>query len=677
MIGIATQAELYQAMERFDSELRSSDEWQHWDSSPSHRYAIEHLGKTYPVKRIISLATGTPVSEFSGGREANSFVERLGLKVVQLRHDFSGLRDQLASILQEYNDPDRGDFGKASPLWQRFRETARLLEMSPAVAPRENLLVKPSVGQGVWANVPWIALLDTRETTSTQHGVYAVYLFREDMSGVYLTLIQGVTQLFNKLSAREARRQLVAQAEEHRKGAAGLAELGFSLDSGIDLRTKGKLGRRYEISTIAHKFYSRHSLPDDDELLSDLERALQVYDAYLEERSIRVRSGVPVDRASGDDRGTAADAVVDWIKGHGFHFEPWQIGTYLAAGRTKPFLLLAGVSGTGKTKLPELVARGTGGSSTVIPVTPEWTDSAELLGYTDLGGTFRPGQLLTVVRQALSDPEHQHVAIIDEMNLARVEYYFAEVLSRMEDDRSITDKPRPILPSAAGDWRGLYLPSNLLLVGTVNMDESTHGFSRKVLDRAFTLEFSRVELTEWHRPSIELPEPAAWPAQTWQPRARTLAALTDPTENERQRINESITELEAANGILQRAQLHVGYRVRDELALFTLHAQDLIEVFVDSSETRVDPLDVGLSMKLLPRIAGGNDLIRDVLIRLLGWAAHGEERLTETQANELVAAWRDSGAEDVVGDARLPRTTARLCLMFLRLEGEGFTSYWL
>jgi 5-methylcytosine-specific restriction enzyme B len=221
------------------------------------------------------------------------------------------------------------------------------------------------VGQGVWANVPWIALLDERETTSTQHGVYVVYLFREDMSGVYLTYIQGVTNLFNDFSAAKARQKLVAQAAEMREHADELSEYGFSLDNDVDLRTKGQLGRRYKLSTIAHKFYPESSLPDDQELLYDLERLLQVYDAYLETRPQEDTNVTSTLDPPGFDRSAAADAVVDWIAGHGFHFEPWQVGTFLAAARTKPFVLLAGVSGTGKTKLPELVARGTGGSSTV------------------------------------------------------------------------------------------------------------------------------------------------------------------------------------------------------------------------------------------------------------------------------------------------------------------------
>jgi len=676
VIASTTPDELRTAMRRFDEELRPSDEWSNWESNPAHRFAIEEQGNVYPVKKVISLATGTPVSEFSGGREANSFAERHGLRVIRLPHHFAGLRDQLNAILTEYNDPGRGEFGKANDLWIRFDETAQLLSASPSVAPRETLQVKPSVGRGVWAKVPWIALLDERETTSTQHGVYVVYLFCEDMSGVYLTFNQGVTQLFDELAAAEARRELVRRAEQLRGGAEELTKAGFSLDNEVDLRTKGQLGRRYELSTIAHKFYPRDAIPSDDELLRDLEQALVTYDSYLESRQM---PGAPAPETGTHsfDRSRAADAVTDWIAGHGFHFEPWQIGTFLAAGRTKPFILLAGVSGTGKTKLPELVARATGGISTVIPVTPEWTDSAELLGYTDLQGTFRPGQLLNVLRDAIDNPDRQFVAVVDEMNLARVEYYFAEVLSRMEDDSTITGAPRPLLPSAPEAWRHVHLPGNLLLVGTVNMDESTHGFSRKVLDRSFTLEFSRVELAEWRRPSVELIEPAAWPSEAWRPRARTLGSLVGPTADEVLSINRTITELEAANRILQRAQLQVGYRVRDELALFVLHAHELADVFVDGSGASVDPLDVGLSMKLLPRIAGGSDLIRHVLIRLIGWSVRDDDNLSESQVTDVVDTWLETGAEDVVGDARLPRVSARLCLMWARLEGEGFTSYWL
>src|SRR6266511_2465180 len=74
-------------------------------------------------------------------------------------------------------------------------------------------------------------------------------------------------------------------------------------------------------------------------------------------------------------------ALIDFIGGRGFIFEPWQIAAFVTAVRTKPFVILAGISGTGKSKLASLIAQGTGSELTLVPVRPDWTDSSDLLGY--------------------------------------------------------------------------------------------------------------------------------------------------------------------------------------------------------------------------------------------------------------------------------------------------------
>jgi 5-methylcytosine-specific restriction enzyme B len=125
------------------------------------------------------------------------------------------------------------------------------------------------------------------------------------------------------------------------------------------------------------------------------------------------------------------------------------------------------------------------------------------------------------------------------------------------------------------------------------------------------------------------------------------------------------------------AQLQVGYRVRDELALFVVHADEIREVFLDSEGEQVEPLDLGLTMKLLPRISGGSNLIRRLLRQLLGWARDGQPLTSDEEASALVSEWESAGAGDVLPEATYPRTAGRLCLMWSRLEGEGFTSYWL
>lgn len=382
------------------------------------------------------------------------------------------------------------------------------------------------------------------------------------------------------------------------------------------------------------------------------------------------------------DRAQAMEGLLERLGGRGFVYEPWQVAAYVTALRTKPFVILAGVTGTGKSKLPVLVAEATGAASHLIPVRPDWTDSSDVLGYVDLQGRFRPGAVVQVARAATEEPRRYRVAVLDEMNVARVEQYFAEVLSRIEERRPAAGgyATPPLLgldlPAEAATWSRLGLPANLALVGTVNMDESAHTFSRKVLDRAFTLELAEVDLTVWQaQADQEPPAPTVWPAAVWQPRALRLSHV-DPTEAERARIEEVVAALQAANAFLAPAQVQIAYRSRDEVALFVLHAAEVGAVFRTRAGDAVDPLDLALHMKMLPRLMGGSRPVRQAVLGLLGWAVTGTGFRTEADARAVLDAWDAAGQPSALPEARFPRTAARLCLMTRRLLTEGFTSYW-
>ena len=111
--------------------------------------------------------------------------------------------------------------------------------------------------------------------------------------------------------------------------------------------------------------------------------------------------------------------------------------------------------------------------------------------------------------------------------------------------------------------------------------------------------------------------------------------------------------------------------------MFVLHARDLAPWFRTRTGERVDPLDLALHMKLLPRLAGGSGTIRRVLSRLLGWAVDGKLDVSDDDADAHLTRWDKDGRPSALGEAQLPRTAARLCLMRDRLDQEGFTSYWL
>ena len=299
---------------------------------------------------------------------------------------------------------------------------------------------------------------------------------------------------------------------------------------------------------------------------------------------------------------------------------------------------------------------------------------------------FQPGVVLQEMRAASGDSSRYHVCLIDEMNIARVEHYFAEVLSAIEDRTPAKEggfESSPIvtqdLPDDPERWTGQVLPGNLGIVGTVNMDESTHGFSRKVLDRAFTIELSEIELatnlTAKAENDVASHEIEFWPRDYWNCKSSRLAELDSASHESK--IREIVDTLVQFNASLQVSQLQVGYRTRDEIILFVLNAADIGDSFKTSSGEVVDPLDLALMMKVLPRIAGGNNSIRRTLLGLLGIATSGTPLSHSEEPSELLENWESEGRPSTLDGARFPRTASRLCMMWDRLDTEGFTSFWL
>ncbi len=408
----------------------------------------------------------------------------------------------------------------------------------------------------------------------------------------------------------------------------------------------------------------------------------QILDAIGEKWWPQMTSG----SSQSSELATAVEQLIKDIAAEGFIYHPWQIATYITALRTKPFVILAGVSGTGKSKLPKLVAELTGGEHERISVRPDWTDSSDVLGYVDIQGDFQPGVFLQTARQASNDPDRHYVSLVDEMNLARVEHYFAEVLSTIEDRHASENggfESGRLFPKNTGtqhgDWATQNIPANMGIVGTVNMDESSHGFSRKVLDRAFTIELSEVDLS-WDvsdATAAGTRERPRWPISFWHCPATRLSEADHSSFQFRTSAETATALLQQVNDCLMRCQLQVGYRTRDEVILFLVNAGEIADSFKTREGGQVDPLDLAIMMKVLPRLVGGSNAIRSTLIGLLGLANSGQPFVSEEDANSLVADWESENRPDALTNTKLPRTAARLCLMWDRLTAEGYTSFWL
>ena len=193
--------------------------------------------------------------------------------------------------------------------------------------------------------------------------------------------------------------------------------------------------------------------------------------------------------------------IHSYLTSKGFLYSTENIANLYLSLRSKPFVIISGISGTGKTKIVQLFAEAVGateenGQFKLISVRPDWSDSSDLLGYKNLQEQFVEGQLTEMVKRAHDRPQLPHFVVLDEMNLARVEYYLSEFLSIMESRREEDGQvvSSTLVTTDEGEFS---LPNNLYIIGTVNMDETTHPFSKKVLDRANTIEFNEIHLNNF------------------------------------------------------------------------------------------------------------------------------------------------------------------------------------
>ena len=513
MIANVERGQLISAMERFDRELRSSEAWKGWENRENHKFAIDFQNRLYPVKQIISMASGSSVSEFSGGAEANGYIRTRGFGVRALREQESNtetIQKGLETILRRYVKSRTSEAFGGNELAATFRSLQDALANSQPVLRRPTVSVSWAMGKGNWAKIPWVAFLDSRETHTTQRGVYGVLLFRQDMSGTYQTFNQGVTEPRDRLGAVEGEKYLRSNAAKLRERSTSLLRHGFHLDDAIRLRADKGLGSRYEASTIAYKLYETANLPSGSAILDDLEALLEVYDQYMSSKGSQ-EAPEPNLLGSGNDldavRLNFATALRECYISFGKrHDEIAQ--AFIASLATKRFVILTGLSGSGKTQIALQFGRWLGADRySIVPVRPDWTGAEAVFGYEDALQPLVEGRRawhvppsLRFMLKAARDPDNPYLLLLDEMNLAHVERYLADLLSGMESrDGCLQD----LVPGEDGTWRArsntspalLPIPSNLFLVGTVNVDETTYMFSPKVLDRANTIEF-RVETDE-------------------------------------------------------------------------------------------------------------------------------------------------------------------------------------
>ena len=331
------------------------------------------------------------------------------------------------------------------------------------------------------------------------------------------------------------------------------------------------------------------------------------------------------------------DKVAGYVADRGYYFERETLDNYHICLKTRPFAILAGLSGTGKSKLSQLYAEALGHKEQYLrlPVSPSWYNDQALLGYFDtISGQYITEPAADFIIKANADAANLYFLCLDEMNLAHVEHYFSQFLSAMEEEdpkeRTVRllgenmyqrlenkEQVQPLLP----------LPINLFFTGTINVDETTKSISDKVIDRANTIEFFNVDLEKAPRPAELSPSPISISAYTWHSYVSTQRDST---------FRPQVIEI---SHILNRADLGLGFRVLHDIERYMANSKALLEPKV--------AFDLQVKQRILPRIRG-TEVIKKTIDDLYTFAHNNT----------------------------LTRTEKRLDEMKYRLQRDGYTSFW-
>lgn len=420
--------------------------------------------------------------------------------------------------------------------------------------------------------------------------------------------------------------------------------------------------------------------------------------------------------------------------------------SYLSAIRTKPFLLLAGISGTGKSRIvrefafkscPEYLQDKDGttpGNYCMIEVKPNWHDSTELLGYySNMNKSYQFKKFVKFLVKAKMFPKVPFFVCLDEMNLAPVEHYFAEMLSIMETRKhpkiegtdevnkeviktgaivdaqyfrefaGLTDKngntytaqktDRDIYMKLHGidtesdidpevgkrtdlTTEGMTLPDNVIIIGTVNMDDTTHQFSRKVIDRAMTIEMNGGKLSNMFGGSKNLEYLPKEEQEKWQNSFRQLYVNADEVLEAHPDDAEAIMEkvpakLEDINRALKGTPFEVSYRVLNELTIMVGVLLDSKKEGESIDDTINQALDRILLMKILPRIEGDSDMFS--LSKDFKQENHVEY---DNRLAWLMDLAPEITIEEQEGDDHRQTAREKIKEMMDRLKNQEFTRFW-
>lgn len=541
----------------------------------------------------------------------------------------------------------------------------------------DKIQIKSGLGQfGVPAYIPWVGFMGSGQ--KPQKGIYPVILYY--IKQHIILVVYGVSAV--------SRPELNWGTVYNKENSAPMTIRDYLKKYSIE-------NHDYDDCYVYSGYTDELNDDDISNIYDDIQELLNIYIKILDSHDKKINSDMEISspKTSFDIKQYSVIKVTQ---------QELPYRSYITAIKSKPFLLLAGISGTGKSRIVRELAKACWQEGDeeygnnhpknfeMVQVKPNWHDSSELIGYISrVSGepVFVAGDFLKFVAKAWENPNVPFFLCLDEMNLAPVEQYFAEYLSVVESRKCGENgeiKTDPILKKCDEQWYfdltaqlttnkerraqfnkdGIAIPQNLIVVGTVNMDETTFSFSRKVLDRAMTIEMNEVNLRDGLDERYE---------QIGKLESGNLIGTAvegvDIYNANKEVCDKALEYLEAVNTQLEGTPFKVAYRTRNEFLLYVVnnlpYNKDKDGNDLDENYVIARALDEITSMKILSRIEGDETKIDNLLDILT---------ITITEQLKTISGKEYSAKKDEA-EKEYSVSLAKLAEMKKRLE-SGYTSFW-
>ncbi len=498
------------------------------------------------------------------------------------------------------------------------------------------LKVKVSFGQGNWASITWIGFLT--EGQAIQHGIYPVYLYYRDID--LLILAYGVSAT-NPPDVQWQIKNPQTIGDYFKKNK---------------INAPGKYNKSY-----VYKVYSGNAINESAD--NDLDNLIQTYKDFFSRDTNNDTVEQETTPTQTAPKNTTMNPLitraVEAINQSGLLYSDQFISRFVICLMTKPFVILSGLAGSGKTQLAIAFAKAMSADVDkqvcIVPVGADWTNREPLLGYPnslkDNAYVFPESSVLQLLLRASEDKENPYCLILDERNRRYVERYFADFLSALESHDTI-----PL-------WEGksdslphkIELPRNLFIIGTINVDETTYMFSPKVLDRASVIEF-KISPDEMEAFLNKYPNPQISRIQS-SLKDDALDFVRISTSDVESDMSKSKDILLDCFKQLKLVNAEFGYRSASEIGRFIALSKNLAGMTDDEA------IDAAMVQKLLPKLHGSRKKLEPVLKAL--WSMCGT-------GNELDM---NLSADSIPNVTKYKLTADKILRMYKGAVNNSFTSF--